>query len=32
MWEVKRKEFQERKDNLCQILQREQGELTRFLN
>lgn len=28
--EAKRKEFQERKDNQCQMVQREQGELTGF--
>lgn len=32
MLEAKRKEFQERKNNQCQMLQREQGELIRFLS
>lgn len=32
MLEAKRKEFQGRKDNQCQMLQREQGELTGLLN
>lgn len=32
MLEAKRRELQERKDYQCQMLQREQGELTGLLN
>lgn len=32
MLEVKRNKFQERKDNQCQMLHREQGELIIKLN